>query len=239
MSEQNKGMVVVDYDAATFSDAENNVLNKDQFNKMMAKTPSKYIHQRKAKGGGEWDYVTGGYVKKILNVAFGWNWDFEIKHYDFDLNVKAAFVHGRLTVRSNGHTVVKEQFGRADIKFKTEWVKDPKDPNKNVKQTTTEPLDIGNDLKAAATDALKKCASELGICNDIYAKDDWNEVKAVDDSDFDEVPMEVLKKIRSFTTEAELKDYAMLHENRYFVQQKAFQNEYNDKLQELWQDQTK
>ena len=48
------------------------------------------------------------------------------------------------------------QFGRSDIKFKNEWIDGKKIPTK-------EPLDLGNDLKSATTDALKKCASEIGI----------------------------------------------------------------------------
>jgi len=39
------------------------------------------------------------------------------------------------------------------------------------------PLSIGNDLKSAATDCLKKCASEIGIASDIYNKDEFREVK--------------------------------------------------------------
>jgi len=38
------------------------------------------------------------------------------------------------------------------------------------------PLNLGNDLKAAATDALKKCAAELGIAADIYNADEFREV---------------------------------------------------------------
>ena len=38
-------------------------------------------------------------------------------------------------------------------------------------------LDYGNDLKAAATDALKKCASELGIASDIYGSEEFKEIK--------------------------------------------------------------
>lgn len=58
--------------------------------------------------------------------------------------------------------VVKEQFGRADIKFK----RDSKDM-----------VDYGNDLKAATTDALKKCAAELGIASDVYGKNEFKEIK--------------------------------------------------------------
>ena len=51
------------------------------------------------------------------------------------------------------------------------------------KKNTKIPLDIGNDFKAAATDALKKCASELGIASDIYGKNEFREIeKPLDES---------------------------------------------------------
>lgn len=37
-------------------------------------------------------------------------------------------------------------------------------------------LDFGNDLKAASTDALKKCASLLGIASDVYGKSEYKDI---------------------------------------------------------------
>ena len=90
---------------------------------------------------------------------FGWDWDFEIK--DKQIIVNQVIVEGRLTVRSNGTTVIKEQIGKKDIMYK---------------KGTEIPLDIGNDFKAAATDALKKCAAELGIAADVYNAAEFKEV---------------------------------------------------------------
>ena len=158
---------------------ENNILNVNQLAFLFRKTPKIHISKRPAKGGGEWSYVTGTYVKKVLNLMFGWDWDFEIVDEKFDLGIGQAYVKGRLTCRTNGKTIVKMQFGRVDIKFKTLWVQDPNfpdNPTKKVKQTSDLPLDLGNDLKAAATDALKKCAAELGIAADVYAPDEYKEI---------------------------------------------------------------
>ncbi len=136
-------------------------LNSDQILHIMQKTPADHIYTRPAKGGGTWDFVTGVYVEKVLNYAFGWNWDFEIKSHGREGN--CLWVLGRLTVRAlDGKTIVKEQFGRAEIKFK---------------KNTNDPLDYGNDLKAAATDSEKKCASKLGIASDIYGKNEFREIK--------------------------------------------------------------
>lgn len=166
------------------------LLTVDQLNLMLAKTPESQIRKRKAKGGGTWDYVTGAYIKKVLNLMFGFDWDFNILDYKFDINVGQAFVHGRLTVSvvdnyGNVRKIIKEQFGRQEIKFKNEWV-----DGKKVK--TNIPLDLGNDMKAAATDALKKCASELGIAQDIYAPNEYKEIFVTPTMEDDELLEEIV-----------------------------------------------
>lgn len=144
---------------------ENNLLNASQLQYLLQKTPEKHISKRPAKGGGFWYYVTGTYIKKQLNFMFGWDWSFEIVEYKFDLQIKQTFVLGKLTVNSGGKTIVKMQFGRHDIAF--------------IKNSD-KPLDIGNDLKSAATDALKKCASELGIASDVYAPNEFKEIQIIE-----------------------------------------------------------
>lgn len=143
---------------------ENNSLNAKQLERILLRTPEQYVKKRAAKGGGMWDYVTGGYIKKCLNLLFGWDWSFEI--IDEKIMAGEAIVKGRLTCNTNGRTIVKMQFGNKDLAYKKEL---GKDGNKI-------PLSIGNDLKAAATDALKKCASEIGIAADIYNKEDFREI---------------------------------------------------------------
>lgn len=145
--------------AKDLSLVDSNSLNGHQLKQLLKKTPAQYVHKRPAKGGGTWDYVTGGYVKKTLNLMFGWDWDFEIVEQMVLHN--EAIVKGRLTCRTNGHTIIKMQYGNKDI---------------ICKKGTDVPLSIGNDLKAAATDALKKCAAEIGIAADIYNKEDFREV---------------------------------------------------------------
>jgi hypothetical protein len=78
-------------------------------------------------------------LKKVLNLMFGWDWDFEIM--DEKIIHGEAVVKGKLTCRTNGRTIIKMQYGNKDIM---------------TKRGSNEPLSIGNDLKAAATDALKE-----------------------------------------------------------------------------------
>lgn len=145
--------------ASDLAKVENSVLNPFQLQMLLKKTPGAYVKKRPAKGGGQWSYVSGGYVRKCLNILFGWDWDFEI--IDKQLIFNQVIVEGKLTCRSNGSTIVKMQIGGKEVVFK---------------KGTQDPLNIANDFKAAATDALKKCAAEIGIAADIYNAAEFKEV---------------------------------------------------------------
>jgi len=84
---------------------------------------------------------------------------------------------GKLIVRTNDQEIIKTQFGRADIKFKSGK------NERGEKIPTDQPLDLGNDLKAATTDALKKCASELGIASDVYAPNEFKAIHVMSESE--------------------------------------------------------
>lgn len=155
-------------DKTELSLVKENSLNEHQLAQILKRTPTQYIKKRPAKGGGTWEYVTGGYVRKVLNLMFGWDWDFEI--LDHTIIGGEAVVKGRLTCRTNGKQIIKTQFGNKDIIYKKQT------QDEITKGLDKIPLSIGNDLKAAATDALKKCAAEIGIAADIYNKEDFNEV---------------------------------------------------------------
>lgn len=144
------------------------IFNENQVQKIFNSTNPKYVYKRPAKGGGEWSYVRTSYVRRTLDGLFGFNWDFEILTDDataFDMAAKTGVVtlKGRLTgrVKVDGEWVAirREQYGRAEVKFK--------------KNTNKEPLDFGNDLKGAASDALKKCAAQLGIAADVYDPEEF------------------------------------------------------------------
>jgi len=154
---------------------ENNNLNASQLSLILKKTPAQYVKTRPAKGGGTWEYVTGGYVRKCLNLMFGWDWSFEI--IDEKIMHGEAIVKGKLTCRSNGKEIVKMQFGNKDIMFKRDVDKDG----------NRVPLSIGNDLKAAATDCLKKCAAEIGLAADIYNKEDFKEIRIASETDLEAI----------------------------------------------------
>jgi len=139
-------------------------LNPSQLQLLLKHTPEKYVKTRPAKGGGTWKYVTGGYVRKVLNLMFGFDWSFEITEQQ--VMHGEAIVKGRLTVKTAGKAIVKEDFGNKEI---------------ICKRGTDQPLSIGNDLKAAATDCLKRCAAQIGIAADIYSAEEFREVNVKTD----------------------------------------------------------
>jgi hypothetical protein len=153
-------------------------VSSNQIMRMVQRTPRQYVYSRPAKGGGRWNYVTGSYVEKVLNYVFGFMWDFEI--IEHGVQGETVWVKGKLRVKDQkGHEITKMQFGRADIKYK---------------RGTKEMLDFGNDLKAASTDSLKKCASLLGIASDIYGTSEYKEESGNDprpDAPKDNGPMNV------------------------------------------------
>lgn len=178
-------MEIIKIEAKELSLVENNSLNASQLALLLKKTPKQYVHTRPAKGGGTWDYVSGGYVRKVLNLMFGWDWDFEV--VSEQVVGKQVIVKGKLTCRVNGRQIVKMQFGCKEI---------------ICRKGTDEALNLGNDFKAASTDALKKCAAELGIAADIYNKQDFKEI-AVNTQTIDQTnDLTEVKRITDFIADA-------------------------------------
>ena len=135
------------------------------------KTPAKFIKKRVGRGGKYFDYVETGFVIEQLNKAFNNMWDFEI--VDKQIGQDKIWVLGKLTVKFitpfGIQTISKSQFGGSDVKRSNGVV-----------------IDIGDDLKAAASDSLKKCASLLGIAKDVYFREDYSD-EAVKVAEFDEM----------------------------------------------------
>lgn len=150
---------------------KDNMLSKEQLSFLMKKTPASYIKKRPAKGGGTWEYVPVEYVIKVLNLMFGWDWDWEIIKENVYIEWKEAVVTGKLTCRAGGKTTIKQNYGNKDIVFR---------------KGTQMPLSIGNDLKSANSDALKKCASMIGIASDVYYNGSFKEF-VVDDITLEEL----------------------------------------------------
>jgi len=120
------------------------------------RTPESEIRTRTGRGGKAMKYTDGAYVIRTLNEAFGWDWDFMADSEELLTKNGQPFeikCRGMLTVRMGGRTITKTQYGCQPIEG------GDKAPS------------IGDCYKGAATDALKKCASMLGIALDLYDSD--------------------------------------------------------------------
>jgi hypothetical protein len=105
------------------------------------------IKQREGIHGQMLDYIEGWAVIERLNQAFEADWTFEIEKHEILEN--EVLVLGKLSAGG----VTKTQFGSSEI---------------TRDEQTSKPLSIGDDFKAAATDAVKKCASLLGVGLHLY-----------------------------------------------------------------------
>ncbi len=122
------------------------------------KTPKDAMYQRPIRGGTEVDYVPGWWFIEQLNALFGHLWDFEVLRET--IGEKQIWLLGKLTVKlPGGMAVHKTAYGGSDIKVYADH--SPK---------AGKVIDIGDDLKAAATDSLKKAATLFGLASDIYRK---------------------------------------------------------------------
>ena len=106
------------------------------------------IKQRDGNFGQTLNYVSGHTVIERLNQAFESLWSFEIVSHE--IHQDEVIVIGKLTAES----IAKSQFGSSRITRTRE---------------TGEVVSLASDLKSAATDALKKCATLLGVGLHLYA----------------------------------------------------------------------
>jgi hypothetical protein len=105
------------------------------------------IKRRQGTDGDVFDYVEGCAVIQRLNECFEAEWIFDIQdHRIYDDEV---VVLGKLTAQG----VAKSQFGKSRI---TRAKRD------------NSIISLGDDLKAAATDCLKKCATLFGVGLHLY-----------------------------------------------------------------------
>lgn len=168
-------------------------LNIQQVQKFFTATPKDKIKTRPAKGGGQWSYVAGSYVTQVLNSLFGFNWSFEVittmQEALATANTGTVVVQGRLKVKIGDEWITKEQYGRKEVAYK---------------KGTDVPLDFGNDMKAAATDAKKKCAAELGLFADVYSGEDFFEAEIVENGIS---PSEITEEVSKLNTSKEILEY--------------------------------
>lgn len=104
---------------------------------------------RDTRGGVELEYITGEQCISRLNQVLGvQGWSFVVQEHGINQEADEAWVLASLTAMIDGVGITRQQFGSQKIKRS---------------RTSGAPIDIGFDLKGAATDALKKCAMLVGV----------------------------------------------------------------------------
>ena len=101
------------------------------------------------RGGVQVTFVSGEQVVSRLNEVLGVaGWSFRVLRHEIHPEADEVWALGELVAEIDGKTVTRQQFGSQKIKRS---------------RSTGAPLDLGFDLKGASTDALKKCASWVGV----------------------------------------------------------------------------
>jgi hypothetical protein len=102
------------------------------------------------RGSRQIEYLTGEQVISRLNRLLGFEtWSFRVLEHGVEPEADEVWVLGELRVVGfGGEPVVRQQFGSQRIMRSRD---------------RGSPLELGDDLKAAATDCLKKCATLIGV----------------------------------------------------------------------------
>ena len=121
------------------------------------------IKQREGNFGKTLDYIEGHAVIQRLNDAFDADWSFNIIRHDILKETDEVIVLGEL----KSGDVVKTQFGCSRI---------------TRARNTGDMMSLADDLKAAATDSLKKSATMFGIGLHLYNTDERNNHRSTGES---------------------------------------------------------
>jgi len=87
-------------------------------------------------------------VSRLIEVLGVAGLSFRILRHEIHSEADEVWALGEIVAEIEGKTVTRQQFGSQKIKRS---------------RSTGAPLDLGFDLKGASTDAMKKCASLLGV----------------------------------------------------------------------------
>jgi hypothetical protein len=109
------------------------------------------VKTRRNGAGKELAFVSAVHYIKRLNEAFDSHWTWKILSHE--IQGSEVVVHGVLEAAGES----KHAFGGWTV---------------TADKTTGEVMSVADDLKAAATDAMKKAASLFGVGLDLYLKDD-------------------------------------------------------------------
>ncbi len=121
------------------------------------KTPRKHIDTLNG-----FDYVKIGYMRRQLEEAYPGSWDVETEELIGAVNslealskLKEVVVKVTLTIYDNDRREIRRvsAYGGGTVRFN---------------RTTKDPVGLADNYKTAQADGLKKAASLMGFCSDVY-----------------------------------------------------------------------
>lgn len=145
-------------------------------------------YQTDRRGGVDITYLEGETITTRLNETFLYGWAFEVVADGINEDADECWAHGRLTVWRRATTrsyTVTESDGKSTTSTTFTETLTPihRDQygSQKIKRSRSsgKPLDIGFDMKGAATDALKKCASLMGVGLHLWSKADRAMIEAM------------------------------------------------------------
>ena len=144
--ENNKNGELVTYDKKELAAVRKAITDKHKHVSEL-KTPGPYIKKKQGM-----DYVEYSYMREVADKQFpGWSWTIEKTEV---LGSEAYVVHGRLKWFDEGIWRQGDMWAAHRIQ---------------KKRGVDEFVDIGNDVKAANTDCIKKAFNMyMNICDDVY-----------------------------------------------------------------------
>ncbi len=137
------------------------------------KTLPQFIKERPGRGNKSVKYVEGWYVKQVLNLATKFRWHNHINGHT--ITKDEVIVWGSVTIELDGKPYTQSSFGESQVhyykcdKIKSVQIACQKDKSACKLHTCEQTISIGDDLKAAHTDMIKKAANIWGIAMDIYS----------------------------------------------------------------------
>lgn len=108
--------------------------------------PREMVRQRQGQGGKTFNYVEAHAVIARLNEASDFEWSFDITRHE--VMADEVIVLGKLTIDG----VTKMAFGGSSV----------------TRDNSGKEVSLADDLKSAASDCTKKCASLFGIGLEMY-----------------------------------------------------------------------
>jgi len=128
-------------------------MKQETLNKLNQSFNSSQIKRRQG-NGGNYPYIETHVVIQRLNEALGGEWSFDI--LDYKILEREVIVQGKLTCLTDT-SITKTAFGSSQIKRY---------------EGTDKIISLGDDLKSASSDSLKRAARLLGVGLHLYFKDD-------------------------------------------------------------------